>query len=179
MTEAVRIAEKSDEAEIIQLLHLMHSEGGLLPLDEECARQTFDRAFYRRGGIIGVIGAPGSIKALIYLLITRFWYTRESHLEEIFNFVHPDHRKSDYAKRLISFAKDCSDEIGIPLMIGVLTNSRLESKVRLYRRSLGNPAGAFFIYNANWPNAQKPSEEFWRSPFLEERRRKKLTEART
>lgn len=178
MTEAVRIATKSDETEILRLLHLMHEEGGLLPLNEECAKQTFDRAFYRRGGIIGVIGEPGNIKAAIYLLITRFWYTLDNHLEEIFNFVHPEHRKSDYAKRLIAFAKECSDEIGIPLMIGVLTNHRLESKVRLYRRSLGNPAGAFFVYNANWPNAQPPSEEFWRSPFLEDRKRKKATEAR-
>lgn len=165
MTETVRIATADDGPEIINLLHVMHAEGGLLPLDETCACEMFDHAFSRKGGMIGVIGDAGDIRAMIYLLITRFWYTRDNHLEELFNFVRPDCRKSDYAQRLIGFAKQCSDEIKIPLVIGVLTNTRMEGKVRLYRRSLGIPSGAFFVYNANWVNTQPSSENFWAAPF--------------
>lgn len=165
MSEAVRIATKDDEEEIIRLLHIMHAEGGLLPLDEDEARKTFNHAFMKRGGMIGVIGDPGDIQAMIYLLISRFWYTKENHLEELFNFVRPDVRKSDHAKHLIEFAKRCSEEIKIPLVIGVLTNTRMEGKVRLYRRVLGIPAGAFFVHNAHWVNTTPSSENFWHAPF--------------
>lgn len=166
MTSPVRIATADDEPEIIRLLHLMHEEGGLLSLDVEAARDMFAFAFKKKGGIIGVVGPPGKIEGAIGLLITRFWYTRENHLEEYFNFTHPDHRKSNHARTLIGFAKKCADEIKIPLVIGVLTNKRVVEKVRLYRRSLGNPAGAFFVYGGSWINERSAdNEEFWKSPF--------------
>ena len=163
--ESVRIAIQSDEDEIMNLLAIMHAEGGILPLDEMEARNTFRMAFNRQGGILGVIGESGDIKAMIFLLISRFWYTKHHHLEELFNFVRPDVRKSkeNYAPRLIDFAKSCSDEIGIPLTIGILTNQRMEGKVRLYRRSLGVPAGAWFVHGANWQN--ESNEDFWKEPF--------------
>ena len=82
-----------------------------------------------------------------------------------FNFVRPDERKTDYAKRMIAFAKRCSDNVKLPLVIGVLTNERMEGKVRLYRRNLGYPAGAFFVYNGWNGNAEASNEDFWKSPF--------------
>lgn len=165
MTESVRIANQSDEDEIMKLLGIMHAEGGILPLDEMEARNTFCLAFNRQGGILGVIGEPGDIKAMIFLLISKFWYTKNKHLEELFNFVRPDVRKSkeNYAPRLIDFAKECASEIGIPLTIGILTNQRMEGKVRLYRRSLGVPAGAWFVFNSKWET--EGNEEFWKEPF--------------
>lgn len=168
MTEQVRIATRTDEDEIMLLLAQMHSEGGIMPLDEMEARKTFDLAFNRQGGILGVIGEPGDIKAMIFLLISRFWYSKSHHLEELFNFVRPDVRKSkeNYAPRLIEFAKKCGEEIGIPLTIGILTNQRMEGKVRLYRRSLGVPAGAWFVHmppGKGWQNEM--NEDFWREPF--------------
>jgi GNAT superfamily N-acetyltransferase len=160
----VRIASSADAPQIEQLLHLMHAEGGLLSLDLDAAREMFALAFNRKGGLIGVIGDP--IEAAIGLLITRFWYTRENHLEEYFNFVHPDYRRSAHAKTLISFAKRCSDEIKIPLVIGVMTNKRVVPKVRFYRQILGNPAGAFFVYGGNWVNGLAPeNDEFWEAAF--------------
>src|SRR5689334_22386891 len=109
MTETVRIATASDADEIMQLLTIMHAEGGILPLDQMEAKKTFDLAFNRQGGILGVIGEPGDIKAMIFLLISKFWYTKNHHLEELFNFVRPDVRsaasssKDGYAFQLIEF----------------------------------------------------------------------------
>lgn len=139
-----------------------------MPLDEMEAKKTFDLAFNRQGGIIGVIGTPGDIKAMIFLLMSRFWYSRSYHLEELFNFVRPDLRKSpqNYASQLINFAKSCSDSINIPLTIGVLTNHRMEGKVRLYRRSLGVPAGAWFVHMPEGKHWQSElNEDFWKDPF--------------
>lgn len=164
--EVVRIATRQDQDEVMLLLSQMHAEGGIMPLDEMEAKKMFARAFNREGGILGVVGEPGDIKAMIYVLISRFWYTTQPHLEELFNFVRPDCRKSKeaYAQRLIDFAKNCSDEIGLPLTIGVLTNIRMEGKVRLYQRELGVPAGAWFVYNSHWVN-EDPNVQFWKDPF--------------
>ena len=165
-TPVVRIATAGDEPEILRLLLMMHKEGGLLSLDVDAAKDMFRFAFNRKGGLIGVIGAPNDIQGMIYLLITRFWYTRENHLEELFNYVRPDCRHSNYANTLITFAKKCADEIKIPLVIGVLSNQRTAAKVRLYRRSLGFPMGAFFVYGGNWPNESvENTEDFWQKPF--------------
>lgn len=166
MSDDVRLATRDDEDQIVQLLHVMHAENALLPLNETCAKKFFARAFDKQGGIIGVIGDPGDIRAILYLLITKWWYTDCYHLEEIFNFVRPDVRRSNHARTLIGFAKQCSDELKLPLVIGVLTNSRMEGKVRLYRRELGIPAGAFFVHGATWAeDAGHSSEDFWRTPF--------------
>lgn len=159
MTQAVRYATREDEPEVIRLLHEMHAEGGLFPLDLDIARLMFARAFDRKGGMIGVIGERDNIEAMIYLLITNFWYTRQNHLEEIFNFVRPDHRNSPHSKTLIEFAKHCATKIGIPLVIGVMTNKRMEAKVRLYRFRLGPPAGAFFVFNSAWDKGMEPLPE--------------------
>jgi hypothetical protein len=109
----------------------------------------------------------------MYLQITRYFYTRENHLEELFNWVHPDHRHSDYGKLMIEYAKKCSDDISatagkkIPLIMGVLTNKRMSAKVRLYRRFFGMPYGAFFVHNAPWVSRDDVStEDFWRAPSI-------------
>lgn len=167
--EKVRIATVFDEPELMLLLTMMHAEGGLMPLDQMEASAMFHRSFNRQGGILGVIGEPGNIKAMIFLLISKFWYSRQLHLEELFNFVRPDMRKAKeaYADRLIDFATNCADEIGIPLTIGVLTNIRMEGKVRKYQRKLGVPAGAWFVHmppNCKWVN-EEPNAQFWKEPF--------------
>jgi hypothetical protein len=158
----VRIATREDEPQILQLLHLMHAEGGLFPLDEDRAREMFAKAFDRKGGIIGVIGPTHNIEAAIGLLITSYWYTSDNHIEEYFNFVRPDRRQSTHAKTLIAFAKKCSEAIEIPLVIGVLTNNRMAAKVRLYRGQLGHPSGAFFVVNSKWNITPEPNpDDFW------------------
>jgi len=169
----IRLAQPGDEAEVLKLLQVMWKEGGWRPLDVDCAREMFARAFDKKGGILAVIGAPGHIRAMMFLMITRMWYTRENHLEELFCWVHPDHRNSDYSKILIEYAKKCSDELSadmgkkVPLFMGVLTNRRMAAKVRLYRRFFGIPVGAYFMHNASWINKEDVAEEdFWRVPSL-------------
>jgi GNAT superfamily N-acetyltransferase len=168
MASQVRLATREDEPELLRLLHIMHSEGGLLPLDIPRAREWFGMAFDRKGGIFGVIdepGKPGNIRAMIYLFMARYWYTKVYHIEEVFNFVRPDQRQTSCARELIEFAKDCAKQSDMLLVIGVLTNHRTEEKVRLYRRVLGLvPSGAIFAYNAKWVNLES-SSSFWKDIF--------------
>ena len=142
----VRIADKGDEEELMELSRQLWKENGLFELNENKVRSMFRKAFNREGGILGVIGAPGSIEGMICMVISSFWYSDNPHLEELFNYVAPKYRKTRNAVELVAFAKWCSDESGFPLVIGVISNERTEGKVRLYQRQLDKPIGNFFFY---------------------------------
>lgn len=161
----VRIGTREDEPHLLRLLTLMHSEGGMFSLDITRAQEMFSVAFDARGGVLGVIGPPDDLQAAIFLLITRYWYTSEYHLEELFCFVHPAHRKSMHANKLLDFSKECSERLKLELSIGVLTNVDAEGKLKLYYRKFGTPAGAFFAFGAKWVNGRKPDDQFWKALF--------------
>jgi GNAT superfamily N-acetyltransferase len=161
----VHAAGMDDMPELLRLLRLAHAEGGMFRLDESAVEETFRRALLdgKREAFIGVIRSEGrEICAMIYVAITRYWYTDEFHVEESFNFVAPKHRQSNYADVLIRWAQHLADELGIPLVIGVLSNKRTEAKVRFYRRRLGMPAGAIFVHGAKWINERAVDMSLWR-----------------
>ncbi len=147
MTDStIRIATAADEEEIITMCRELHRENGLFEMDDARVREVLRKCWDRKGGLMGVIGTPGAIEAMMLLLISCYWYTSQWHLEELFSYVRPDFRRSTHAKTLVEWSKKASDKIGIPLVIGILSNTRTEAKVRLYRRQLKDPAGAFFVY---------------------------------
>lgn len=145
MSDEIRIATPDDFQEIFRVSCILHNENGQHPFSEWKARHVIWKGVNRDNAIIGVIGEPDNIKALIYLVIDSVYYSDESQLLELWNFVRPDCRKTDYAKRMIQFAKRCADETGLDLTIGVISNERLEAKERLYARLLPK-GGTFFIY---------------------------------
>jgi len=102
-------------------------------------------------GIIGVIGeVGGKLEGAILLNIGEMWYSKEQIIEEKAIFVDPEYRaaKGGRARKLAEFAKRVSDELELPLSIGVLSNSRTAAKMRLYERVFGEPAGVYFLYGA-------------------------------
>lgn len=168
----VRLASKSEEAELMEMCREIHAENGLVSMSEEKVKAMLNRAFNREGGIIGVIGKPGSLEAIIMIVMTNFWSSEDTHLEELFSYVRrPFRRKLNgpdmpHAEALVNFAKKCSDDIGVPLVIGIITNNRMAGKVRLYRKVLGYPAGAYFVVNPKWINGNDlTNEDFWKTPF--------------
>lgn len=147
MTESViRMATAFDEEEIMALCRELHEENGIFPMHDPSVRATLRKAFDKQGGIIGLIGPPGAVEAMMFLLISNTWYTEQWHLEELFSYVRPDYRRSTHAKAMVEWAKRCADEVHLPLIIGIISNERTEAKVRLYQRQLQKPAGAFFVY---------------------------------
>ena len=102
-------------------------------------------------GIVGLIGRKGeAIEGIVVLRIGTMWYSDTPVVEEKAIFIHPDYRsaKGGRATRLCEFSKKVSDTLGIPLIIGVLSNNRTQAKVRMYERQFGKPSGAFFLYGA-------------------------------
>jgi hypothetical protein len=172
----VRLATKAEEEEIMVMCREIHAENGLVAMDEGKVREMLHKAFNREGGIIGVIGKPGALEAIIMIVMTSFWSSNETHLEELFAYVRRPFRtkfnregetvRQPHAELLVRFAKQCSDEIGVPLVIGIITNRRMKGKVRLYQTILGYPAGAYFVVNPKWINNEDlVDKEFWKSPF--------------
>jgi GNAT superfamily N-acetyltransferase len=150
----VVVASPADEEEIYNLLCIMHYENGLFQMDPDLVWGMIQSCTRGKDGIIGLIRGEEGIEAAICLMITNLWYTRELHLGDVFDFVHPDYRKSTRAKFLLEFAKKCSDEMGIPLMTGVVSNVRTEAKIKLFERQM-KKAGAFFLYNQDFANTRE------------------------
>ena len=151
MDYVVRLATPKDEEKILDLLMLMHEENGLFEMDNDSVREMVRKVLNRENGIIGVIDGEEEIEAAVCLVIDKLWYAKTWCLNDVFNFVAPKYRRSTRAKSLISFAKSYSDQVGIPLLMGIVSNVRTEAKIKQLERQL-QKAGAFFIYNYGGEN---------------------------
>ena len=146
----VRLATPDDMQAVYDLMMLAHEECGEHKVSPEKVLQKIALATHRQASLIGVVGPVGErfLKGYVLLIIEPVWYSDDYQLLEVSNFVHPDHRRSDYAKQLIVFSKRCAENLSLDLTMGVYSNERTEAKVRLYRRQLP-PVGAFFCYKPN------------------------------
>lgn len=143
----VRKACPPDEPELMDICRAGFDEHRMFQMDDARVTTMLNRAFTGQGAIIGALGPTGKIEGAIYLLISQFWYSSEWCLEELFCYVRPQFRKSTNAKDLIEFGKRCASELGLPLVMGIVSNERTQAKIGLYRRQLSDPVGAYFAYN--------------------------------
>lgn len=146
----VRLAREPDEDAVYRLLLELYAENALLPMSEAKVRATIRKGTRGEGGIVGVIDGPSGIEASIGMAFSQFWYTDATHLNELWCFVHPDHRQSTHAKRLIEFGKWCADRLSssgprVPLLLGIVTRHRLLPKLRLFQRQAPQ-VGALFMH---------------------------------
>lgn len=142
----VRLAAPEDVDGLMDLLRLACEEDGRHPLDEAKLLNVISGYFNKMGVVIVVIGEVGKPIASLLMVVDQVWYSNDYQLLELSLFVHPEHRRSDYAKQLMAFSKQASDGLDLNLTIGVLSNERTEPKVRLYKRQF-KQAGAFFTYH--------------------------------
>lgn len=150
----VRRATIEDHQEIWRLFLMAHNENGLFTLTPQKVDFFVNRALAPDRiapgdtgprGEIAVIGAPGRLEAICFVIIGSFWYSEDIHLEELIVYVDPERRRSHHAKALIEWMKKAADELEIPLFTGVMSTIRTEAKVRFYERFVPK-IGAFFFY---------------------------------
>lgn len=147
--ENIRIATHGDEKALYDFIAAGHHESAIFPMSCFKVNQLIDAAISRTHPIIiGVIDAPdkNEIAASICIIYEQLWYTDHWTLNELWNNVRPDHRRSNYAKDLIQFAKWVAETTDRSLNIGIVTTERMEAKIRLYKRQL-KQTGAYFMYN--------------------------------
>src|ERR1700761_8649616 len=147
ITSPVTRAKPEDREQIIAICKEDWEENSQFSLSEAKLEGLISRILDKGEGIIGIIRRNAEIEAVMLMQISQFWYTEDWCIEEVLNFVRPPYRRSTNAKDMIQFAKRCSDEIGIPLIIGVVSNERTAAKVALYERQLGKSCGGYFIYS--------------------------------
>lgn len=156
----VRVAGPDDFEGIMELARLLNKENSVFPMNEQKVAEHVIPTLFRDGGIMGVIGTPEKIEGLVLLRISKQWYSDGEFLEEMCVYVHPEYRasKGGRARKLVEFAKKVSEELNLPLMIGVLSNSRTDAKIKLYERQFGTPAGTFFLYGVKTGELANASE---------------------
>lgn len=152
----IRPAIPSDIDALMDMCRAMFNENGLGPKMEEGAvlGEITHAVMGEKGSFLGIIGENNRVEGSIFLTVGRLWYN-PSYLwiEDRWLFVLPEYRRSQpgqtsNAVELIKCAEYIADRFGLPLMISILNNTRTEAKVRLYRRILGEPSGAFFLKGA-------------------------------
>lgn len=148
----VRLAVPEDREAILDLMHMAHAEcGSGHEISDEKLRWRIELGIQRQISFIGVIGAPGEpLAGYVLMIVEPIWYSDDVQLTELSNFVHPDHRRSTFAKQLVAFSKRCSESLGVDLLMSVVTTEQTEAKVRLFRRQMP-VVGAFF----KWTPANK------------------------
>jgi hypothetical protein len=142
----VRFATPDDEPEVMRLLELLYEENKLARVNWDKVTGALQKGTQQQGGIVGVIDGHQRIEATVGLVMTSWWFTDEFHLEELWTFVHPDHRNSTHAKQLYEFGKWCGDQLHLPVLFGVLTVKKMQAKVRLAQRQM-HQVGALFLHN--------------------------------
>lgn len=146
----VRLATKRDEGEIFGLLLMLHAENAPFSMNRDKVIAGIQWATERKGGVIFCIDEGSRVVASLGMTIAVDWYTDDEYLMERWNFVHPDYRKSDYARRLLEQGKWAHEWFKaqgklMPFIAGINSLHRTEAKVRLYARHM-ICLGAWFMY---------------------------------
>ena len=150
-TVAVRTGTPADVHLMMDVALAACADNGLTDPDPTKLLAEIWSSLNLHHGIVGIIGEPEKpIEAAILLRTESLWYSSSLSLVERAIFVHPDYRaaKGGRASRMVEFAKQAADKLGLPLVIGILSSERTEAKVRMYQRHLGEPSGAYWIYGA-------------------------------
>lgn len=155
----VRFATAADYPYIIAAATELHAENGLEPIDHDVAEPVIMQAINRHQSFIGMVGPVGEIQGIMCIRFAQWWYTKNVFLDELFLYVPPAYRnkRPGVAAALLAWAKEMSEALDLPLMIGVLSSHRTAGKLRLYEKHLGEPVGGFFFLRN--PDGQQGEHE--------------------
>jgi hypothetical protein len=147
----IRIGVEEDLTQLLQLAMMAAEENGYVDPNPEKVALMMWGCLVQQIGLIGVISNNiGEIEGFVLLEFCTSWYSDEKVIEERMIFVKPAYRsaKGGRARKLCEFSKYTSDTLGLPLIIGMLSNNRTEAKIRLYERQFGKCSGVYFLHNA-------------------------------
>lgn len=115
-------------------------------IDNGKAYQYLQRITLRdRGAIFVIDGEQGELAALLLAEFYQPWYSQQWVIGERSVHVLPDYRRKGYGALLLDFAKQLADYLKLPLEVGILSDERVDAKVRFYKRKLSY-VGACFQY---------------------------------
>lgn len=148
----VRVATPEDLEGCMSLFVQANDENGIERMAPEKLLNIVWPSLHQDGGIVGVIGEPGTEpQGVVLLRVETLWYSDSPVISEKLIFVHHNYRsaKGGRAGKLCDFCKKVADELEMPLIVGVISNERTKGKVKMFERHLGEPIGAYFLYNGS------------------------------
>lgn len=147
-----RAAVRADLPRILELLRLQHEEAPLAKVNWEKVSFMLEKVLPKpnrdAAGIAFVALEGDLVVGAVCLVFGSLWFTDDLHLDERFFFVHPAHRKSTHAQRLMERAKAAQRTLTIPLVSAVFSTKDTERKVAFFRRHLPM-VGAIFRYTGD------------------------------
>jgi hypothetical protein len=147
--ERVRFGRMTDLDELMELCRNLANENAIAPMMDSLVQDTLEGCLSHKSGFVGVIGEPGKIEGAMCLVFNSLWYCNSYWwLEDKFLHVLPEYRASNNAAELIEWSQWWSSNLGIPLMLGIVSNERTRAKIKLYERKLGPMSGALFLVGA-------------------------------
>jgi predicted N-acetyltransferase YhbS len=147
----LRVGTPADIEPVMQMAQEACDEQAIFPSSIKKIQEVNVPALRCENGIVGILSTKeGEVVGATVLRVVEVWYSEQKVLEEAFIFIKPEYRssKGGWARKMCEFSKKLSDDLGIPLIAGIVSNVRTEAKIRLYERQFGKPNGAFFYYNA-------------------------------
>jgi len=174
----VRKAIAADIPEIWRLFLMGHRDNGIFKLAPQKVDYYLNRAIYPDQvmsndngprGQIGVIGSPGKLEAIVFVILGSYWYSEQIHLEELIVYVDPEYRASEHAKACIQWMKNMADDLDIKLVTGIMSNDRTAAKIRLYDRYLPR-IGAFFLYPIGDTDVKRKNHNMEKESWLASKR---------
>lgn len=106
------------------------------------------RALWERGNppaVIAVIDGPERIEAAVCLDAIQHWYSDTWFYCDRFLYVHPLHRRSRHAVRLMKFVLWWQEMQQCPVVLSIESFHRTDRKIDLYRRYGRQIGGSFLI----------------------------------
>jgi GNAT superfamily N-acetyltransferase len=147
MPPGLELATVDDIGDLVEFLRGLHAECGIGPLNIPKATENIRLCMPDRLGVTAVSRVNGDIVAAVGLLTDTPWYGDQVFLKDLFFFVHPAHRHSLHAQRLLLFAKQAARSVRLSLILTVLTNKDTAAKERFFGRHLRS-GGRFFVMEA-------------------------------
>ena len=143
----LRLGDEHDAGALLALLRVMHAENGEAPINVD--KVTAHIGHVLEQGVVIIAERDDEIVGSIGLMKDSYWYSDATRLGDYWTFVHPDHRASRIAKRMIKQAKMEAQYRGLPLYLGIVSPVELETKMKFYARLGLRQIGAFYTTMEN------------------------------
>ena len=160
---SARLAGPEDEEALVAMVRRMHAdpewglrdwEGKPFPFCEERVRERIQAATVKQrnaadagSACIGVVGAPGHLLSSVYLRRQEPELSGGRYIEEVWNWVAPEHRRGDASQLLLNFAITLADECQLTLVSAARMYENA-GRARFLQKRIGRPVSSVFAYNA-------------------------------
>jgi hypothetical protein len=147
----VRLAVKGDERRVYDAFVVAHAENGFGDVDEKEVRANIAKACATAEGfVIAIIDGPERIEGVLGLRLNKLWYNSAENpanwfWHELIYWVHPLHRRSRHAAKLLKFGQWWGEQTKQRVVIELLPRDDLVEKEKLLSRFGSRIGGAFLV----------------------------------